>query len=93
MSNTGASSTNKKYFGVVKSTRLEKGFFFIECHMGGKAVDYFCHVSQIMPDSPLPKRFDRVLFHIAVDAKSGRAMAVECEVYEAIPPQTAKAGV
>jgi hypothetical protein len=85
-------TSTPKFFGIVKSTRLERGYFFIESYYSGEATDIFSHVSQILPGNNLPKRFDRVMFHIAVDVKSGRKMAVEVEVYPVIPPQTAKAG-
>ena len=80
---------NKKLFGVVKTTRLERGFFFISYNGGDVSIDVFAHISQIMPGFPPPKANDRVMFRVNTDSRSGRMMAVEVETY---PPVT-QAGV
>jgi len=83
------STQTQKLFGVVKTLKLERGFFFITSYFGdgGTAVDVFCHVSQIMPGFPVPNVFDRVMFGLAIDSKTGRQMGIECETYPGIMPQ------
>ena len=80
-------TSTPKLFGVVKSVKLERGFFFVTSHFGdgGTAVDVFIHVSQILPGFPVPKIFDRVMFRLAIDSKTGRRMGIEAEIYPGIP--------
>jgi hypothetical protein len=76
-----ASNQQERFFGYVRVTQLERGFFFINYFVDKDTYSIFAHVRQLHPGSPLPQEGRKLFFSIGTNPRNGRPMATDIQVF------------